>query len=219
MENRTNLQGVSVLGVFARSTEEFVLVPGEADNEFIQTIENALSVTAIPTSVDGSSVIGSLSCGNSSGFLISERINESELARIRKYVPAQRLKGIYTAAGNNILLNDSAALVNPNLSDKMVDEIGKFLGVDVYRGTVGGLKTVGMAGCVTNKGVLVHPRSSRFELDCLGEIFELPVDIGTVNLGSPLVGSGLLANSKGFVAGIETTGHEMGRIVDALGFD
>jgi len=44
------------------------------------------------------------------------------------------------------------------------------------------------------------------------------VDVGTVNFGSPLVGSGILANSRGYVAGDETTGPELGRIEDALGF-
>jgi len=103
-----------------------------------------------------------------------------------------------------------------NTGEKMW--IGEFLDVEVYRGTISGLKTVGMAATVTNKGVLVHPRASKFELDRLDEIFSLHVDIGTVNLGSPLVGSGLLANSKGYVVGRETTGHEMGRIEDALGY-
>ena len=40
--------------------------------------------------------------------------------------------------------------------------------------------------------------------------FGLPVDVGTVNFGTPLVGSGLLANSHGYVAGVDTTGPEMG---------
>ena len=44
------------------------------------------------------------------------------------------------------------------------------------------------------------------------------MDVGTVNLGSPLVGSGLLANSYGYLAGDETTGPELGRIEDALDF-
>ena len=52
----------------------------------------------------------------------------------------------------------------------------------------------------------------------LEELFGLPVDVGTVNLGSPLVGSGLLANSFGYLAGEESTGLELGRIEDALGF-
>ena len=86
------------------------------------------------------------------------------------------------------------------------------------KGTIGGLKTVGMAAVATNKGLLVHPRVSEAELAVLDDLFGLPVDVGTVNFGSPQVGSGLLANSKGYLAGEETSGPEMGRIEDALGF-
>jgi len=46
----------------------------------------------------------------------------------------------------------------------------------------------------------------------------VPVNIGTINYGFPLVGSSLLANTKGYVAGLETTGIELGRIEEALGF-
>ncbi|HUW67298.1 MAG TPA: translation initiation factor IF-6 [Candidatus Nanoarchaeia archaeon] len=218
MDRRINFRGNSVLGVFARCTEDFVLLPPEADNELKQTIEKLLDVTGISTSLDGSSIIGCLCCGNSKGFLVSEKANEDELIKIRKYVPIQHLEGIFTALGNNILVNDTAALVNPNMTDSAVEKIGNFFDVDVHKGTIGGLKTVGMAACATNKGILVNPKASKFELERLDEIFGLPVDIGTVNLGSPQVGSGLLANSKGYVVGRETTGHEMGRIEDALGF-
>lgn len=218
MDNRINFWGNSVLGVFARCTEDFILLPHEASKSFIQTVEEALHVSAIPTSIDGSSIVGCLCCGNSRGFLVSDRVNESELRDMGKYTLIQRLEGVLTATGNNILVNDTAALINPEMSDSAANEVSEFLDVDVYKGTIGGLKTVGMAACATNKGILVHPKASRYELDHLHEIFNLPVDIGTVNLGSPLVGSGLLANSKGYVVGSETTGHEMGRIEDALGY-
>jgi translation initiation factor 6 len=86
------------------------------------------------------------------------------------------------------------------------------------KGTVGGLKTVGMAAIATNQGILVHPRTSEAELKVLEDLFGLPVDVGTVNFSSPLVGSGILANSKGYLAGADTTGPELGRIDEALGF-
>jgi translation initiation factor 6 len=46
----------------------------------------------------------------------------------------------------------------------------------------------------------------------------VPADIGTINYGGPLVGSGLVANASGYVAGQQTTGPELGRIEDALGY-
>ncbi len=75
-----------------------------------------------------------------------------------------------------------------------------------------------MAAVATNKGVLAHKDATREELEFLEQIFELPVDIGSVNFGVPAIGSALLANSKGYAAGNETTGAELGRIVDAFGF-
>jgi translation initiation factor 6 len=43
-------------------------------------------------------------------------------------------------------------------------------------------------------------------------------DIGTVNYGAPLVGSGLVANGSGYVVGEDTTGPELGRIEDTLDY-
>jgi translation initiation factor 6 len=42
--------------------------------------------------------------------------------------------------------------------------------------------------------------------------------IGTINHGVPLIGSGLVANTKGAIVGNLTTGIELGRIDEALKF-
>ena len=88
----------------------------------------------------------------------------------------------------------------------------------VYRGTIGSLKTVGMAAVVTNKGLLCHPKVTQEEKHQLEKVFDVPAMIGTVNHGTPLIGSGLVANTKGAIIGNLTTGVEMGRIEEALGF-
>ncbi|RLF51129.1 MAG: translation initiation factor IF-6, partial [Thermoplasmata archaeon] len=46
----------------------------------------------------------------------------------------------------------------------------------------------------------------------------LDVMVGTVNHGAPLIGSGIIANSHGAIIGSLTTGIEMNRIEEALGF-
>ena len=43
-------------------------------------------------------------------------------------------------------------------------------------------------------------------------------DIGIVNYGALLVGSGIVANGAGYLVGEGTTGSELGRIKDALGY-
>lgn len=218
MKRRLNISGSPVVGVFTACTEDFVFVPLDTSDETIKELEGSLGVVAVRVSLGGSSVIGSLLRGNSNGVVVAGFILDKELRAIRKHIKAARLTEKLNAAGNLILANDSAALVHPELSDRSVGIIKKTLGVDVRRGTVGGLKTAGMAGAATNRGVLVHPKASQEEISVIEELFALPVDIGTVNFGSPLVGSGVIANSKGYVAGEETTGPELSRIEDALGY-
>ena len=205
--------------MFATCTENFVFFPPDISDEILRELEASLGVTGVRISVGGSSIVGSLIRGNSNGIIAAGFILDREIRKIRKYSRAARLSGDLNASGNLILANDNAALVHPDLSDKAVGVIGKALGVDVRKGTIAGLKTVGMAGIATNRGVLVHPKATGSEIAVLEELFKLPVDIGTVNFGSPLVGSGILANSKGYVAGEETTGPEITRIEDALGYE
>lgn len=207
-----------MLGVFATCTDNFVFVPYDVSNETIGELEESLHVAACKISMSGSSIVGSLMRGNNKGIVVAGFILEKEIRVIRKNIKAARITEELNAAGNLILANDTAALVHPDLSEKSIKIIEKTLGVDVKRGTLGGLKTVGMAGIATNKGILVHPKSSPDEISIIEELFNLPVDIGTVNFGSPLVGSGLLANNKGYIVGEETTGPEISRIEDALGY-
>ncbi len=215
---RLRIAGSSLVGVFARCTENVAIVPLEAGPEMVHRLEEGLEVISIRTAISGSSVVGSLVCGNSNGFILNNQASEKAIEMLSAHGKTAKLPGKISAAGNVILANDSAALVHPGLTKKARETISEALGVDVYKGTIGGLKTVGMAAVATNKGILVHPKVSDEELAALDDHFGVPVDVGTVNFGSPLIGSGILANSKGYFAGEETSGPELGRIEDALGF-
>ncbi len=223
------VDGSSYIGVFASCTESLVLLPPHVSDRLVAEMEWALKVKAIKTSVDETSLIGCLAVGNSNGFIFSPFTQNSEISRIEELTRAEvegltvkisRLpdKDRMTAVGNIILANDTVALVHPQLSEKTVEVIKETLDVNVYKGTIGGLKTVGMAAVATNKGILAHKNATKDELEFLEHIFELPVEIGSVNFGVPLIGAALLANTKGYAAGYETTGAELGRIEDALGF-
>ncbi|AKB13184.1 MAG: translation initiation factor IF-6 [Methanosarcina thermophila] len=206
-----------LIGVFATCTEDFVLVPRGTKPETCAILEDSLEVKAIETLVNGSVVVGALSRGNSNGFLFSYGTDTREIQK-RTGVKAEILPGKLNAVGNIVLANDYAALVHPELSDSAVETIASVLEVEVYRGTIAGIKNVGMAGVVTNKGLLVHPKVTPPEKEILENIFKLPAYIGTTNYGTQMLGSGLLANSKSYLAGSDTTGPELGRIEEALGF-
>jgi translation initiation factor 6 len=217
MIRTVDIYDTSVIGVFATCTENLALVPQGTKPETCAIIENVLDVRVVETLVNGSVVIGALSRGNSNGFLFSYGINVREMQKLTD-VKAEILPDKMNAVGNIVLANDSAALVHPELSDRALETISRTLEVEVYRGTIAGIKNVGMAGVVTNKGLLVHPKVTASERKVLEEIFGLQVNIGTTNFGTQMLGSGLLANSKDYLAGSDTTGPELGRIEEALGF-
>ncbi|MBA1342723.1 MAG: Translation initiation factor 6 [ANME-2 cluster archaeon] len=218
LDRKLTLYGSTVLGIFATVTENVAFVPEGVPDAVAQQIEDVLQVRIVPVSLAGSSIVGSLLCGNCAGFVVSKYAHPSEIEELREFGDVQPFPSLMNACGNIILANDTAAIVHPLLSDRAVAVIRETMQVDVQRSTIAGLETVGMAGIATNKGVLVHPKVSDAEIAILEDVFGLPVDIGTVNFGSPLIGAGLLANSSGYLAGADTTGHELGRIEDALGF-
>ncbi len=221
MVRRITLNGTSVLGVFATCTEDLLVAAPSLSQEARDNFERELTVRSASLLIGSSSVVGSLVAGNSNGFVVASSASRSEIAQLKgsaNGLKVRRLPGRINAAGNVILANDNAALINPSLIARAERVIEETLRVDVRRGTVASLKTVGMAACATNNGILAHPKATEGELSVLDDVFRTPVNIGTINYGSPLVGSSLLANTKGYVAGLETTGIELGRIEQALGF-
>jgi translation initiation factor 6 len=46
----------------------------------------------------------------------------------------------------------------------------------------------------------------------------VPVGTGSINMGCGLIGTGLMVNESGYLAGNATSGFELGRIEDVFGF-
>lgn len=212
------IMDTSVIGVFSACTEDVCLVPQGTRSEVVSQIEKHLSVSVYKCLVNDSILVGSLCRGNSNGFLVPEDARTQALSKqIGK--PVTAMPGKLNAVGNILLANDTAGLVHPEMPDNIVKIIGDTLKIDVRKGTIAGIKTVGMAGCVTNKGLLVSPGITEDETALLEDLFGFEPVVGSVNFGSRMVGSGILANSKNCLAGSETSGYELGRIMTALGLD
>ncbi|MEF8843565.1 MAG: translation initiation factor IF-6 [Haloarculaceae archaeon] len=217
---RAALSGSSYVGVFARATDDCVLVRPDMDEDLVVEFEAELEVPAVRTTVAGSGTVGALAAGNENGLLVSSRVTDRERERVEAAsgLSIHELPGRINAAGNVVLANDTGAYVHPDLSRKALRTVEDALDVPVERGDLAGVRTVGTAAVATTRGVLCHPKSTDEELDHLEELLGVPADIGTINYGGPLVGSGLVANASGYVAGNDTTGPELGRIEDALGY-
>ncbi|ADD05392.1 translation initiation factor aIF-6 [Natrialba magadii ATCC 43099] len=217
---RLAFAGSAYVGVFARATDSCVLVRPDVDDDIVADLTDELAVPAIQTTVGGSSTVGALATGNENGLLVSSRVLEYERERLEADVdlPVAELPGSINAAGNVVLANDYGAYVHPDLPREAIQIIKDTLDVPVERGDLAGVRTVGTAAVATNSGVLCHPKATDEELDVLEETLDVRADVGTINYGAPLVGSGLLANESGYVVGEDTTGPELGRIEDTLGY-
>ena len=217
---RVSFAGSSYIGVFARATDNCLLVRPDADADLFATLGEELEVPTLETTVGGSATVGALATGNENGVLVTSRSTERERDAIAEVadLPVYELPGRINAAGNVVLANDYGAYVHPDLSDEATAVVEEALEVPVERGDLADVRTVGTAAVANNRGVLCHPKSREPELEALEELLDVRADIGTVNYGAPLVGSGLVANEAGYAVGEDTTGPELGRIEDALGY-
>jgi translation initiation factor 6 len=218
MERTVTYAGDPNIGVFSRVIGDIAIIAPDAPEEFREAIREALGAEPVMTTIQGCSIIGSLVAGNSRGIVVSGLATEEEMEVLSRYRDILPLCETMNAAGNVIMANDTFAAVHPDMPSALALEIGEFLGVEVIPLTLGGVKTVGMAGVATNKGVLVHSRATAQEIARLEAVAGVPVGTGTINMGSGLVGTGLLANERGYLAGNATSGFELGRIEDVFGF-
>jgi translation initiation factor 6 len=218
MERTITFAGDPNIGVFARVLGDIAIVPPESTGEFKTAVRDALEVTLVETTVQGSPIVGSLVAGNSRGVVVSGLATEEEIDLLAEHREVLLLTESMNAAGNVIMANDTFAAVHEDMPTKLSQTIGEFLGVEVIHLTLGGVKTVGMAGVATNKGVIVHPRATERQIAMLEEVTKVPVGTGSINMGGALVGTGLLANEKGYLVGNATSGFELGRIEDVFGF-
>ena len=207
------------VGVFCRTNDNVAFIRKALSKKVKKKIVAAIDVELVELSIADATIVGSLLAFNSKGAVVTDFVDIDTIKVIKDQgfdvcVISDRLN----AAGNDILVNDHGALVHPDLEKESMEEIEATLNVPVSKGTIGSLKTVGMAAVVTNKGLLCHPKVTDEEKRLLEEVFDVNVMIGTVNHGSPVIGSGLVANTKGAIIGKLTTGIEMGRIEEALGF-
>ncbi|RJX44871.1 translation initiation factor IF-6 [Halonotius aquaticus] len=217
---RTSVAGSPYVGVFAHASTGCLLVRRDIDDETAEAIADELGVTAVSTTIGGSGTVGSLAAGNDSGLVVSSQLTDRERETIADAADGviAELPGRINAAGNVVLANNTGAYVHPELDDEAVSVVEETLDVPVVRGGLGDRQTVGTAAVTNNTGVLCHPQARETELTTIEEHLDAYVDLGTVNYGTPLLGSGLLATDEGFVVGEETTGPEIGRIEDTLGF-
>jgi translation initiation factor 6 len=158
---------------------------------------------------------------NSNGILLPKIANKREMdffARLKKEfgLNISILPSKFTALGNLISANDKGALISNVFSKISKSRIEDCLDVEADYSSVARQNIVGSLSVTTNKGCLLHRDAEEIEIKKIEDILKVKADIGTVNFGSPFIGSSVIANSNGAVVGDQTTGPEVTRIAETL---
>lgn len=162
-----------------------------------------------------------MTAGNRRGLLVPTQTTDQELQHLRNSLPdtvkIQRVEERLSALGNVICCNDYVALVHPDIERETEEIIADTLGVEVFRQTVAGNVLVGSYATITNQGGLVHPQTSIQDQEELSSLLQIPIVAGSVNRGSPVIGSGLVVNDWLAVVGMDTTAPELSVIESIFG--
>lgn len=219
---QTTLNGDPNVGLYGMATDRFAIISdAKADRD---EISETLGVPVIVTRLARTDLTGIFIAGNSNAVLLPDIIEPKELAtitegikNISKDIVVKVIETNNTALGNLIIANDKAAIISTLLEDHK-DEISEALKVPVIVSDLMDLSIIGSICITTNKGFLMNMHTEKEDFELVEKNIKIEGDIGTVNFGGPFVRTGLIANSNGYLVGNQTTGPEVSRIDEALGF-
>ena len=206
------------VGVFLKTNDKFLLVPKGLAQSKSERLCSSLGVTAVPTSIGESRLLGPLVAMNNNGILVSRLAEQGEMREIQEATGLNvvRFESRFTAIGNLVAANDKFAIISPVLDWKAVAQVRDTLGTEVERMPFREFHQVGSLAVATNSGAAVYPALKEEETRRLSTLFGVETVPTSVNRGVPYVASGLVANSKNAVVGTQTTGPELVFITRAL---
>ncbi len=213
---KLSIKGSPFIGVFAKASDQFALVPTGISAKEKKIVQKTLEVDTIETRIGNSSIIGALCIANSKHVVLPSIAEEREIdALTQSGVRAVMIDGV-EALGNQVCINDHTGLCGHALSEKTKRQIEKALHIELTRVTIANSDLVGSASVLTNKGFAVHSQTRTQELEILKKITGLNGNPASANYGDGFLGNGAIANSFGALVGDKTTGYELMAIDDAL---
>jgi translation initiation factor 6 len=210
---RVNVFGSPFVGIYSVCNESLCFLPQGVDQKTKEAYEKALDVKAVEVSLYGSPLLGVFSKMNNRCIYLPSLVSSHEVELIEREIKVKILN-THLALGNLVELNDSVAIVSPLIEKRVIDVLSSDLKVLTQK--IGGVEATGSSIILTNNGFLISARASMEEIRNISEITKLKGGSSTANRGDSMIRNSMIANSKGFVAGAETTGFELAHIEDAL---
>lgn len=203
-----NYAGNENIGFHATATEEQAIYPPEFNRKGKFSAEKQ-----VETYINRTKLVGLFTAGNSNCILIPDEATGREKEKLEKAgIDFEVIETTDNALGNLILCNDKGAYISEKLADQK-EEIEDALEVPVTTGKIAGIQNPGVCGLVNSEGAVIHREADEKDAEKVKKALKLEdIDIGTINLGSPYMGSGGIATDELVLVGENTSGPEVGRI-------
>lgn len=212
MIEKYNYEGNTTVGLYGVATNSYAVVAPEFTKKDLFEVE-----TVVESYIAQTRLVGMFTAGNSNCLLLPENVGSREKKAIEEAgINTEVIEAQGNALGNLVLANDKGAIISPKLEDHR-EQIADALEVEVEVMKIAGIPNPGVCGRANSRGVLLHRAANEEDAEKAKEALEVEnVDIGTVNMGSPFIGSGLICNDNLMLTGEDTTGPEIGRIDTTL---
>jgi len=220
---KLDFNGDSNLGLYGIATDSYVLLGQSVQKKHLKELEEIFGVPVIQTRIYGTSLVGIFAIGTSKVLLVTNLIFDKERKQLEKDlkkigVKLAVLKTEKTALGNNISTNDTISFVSTEYTKDELKQIEKALGTKAIQMNFAESELCGSTSMLTNKGGIFTPDLDDGEIKKIEKAVGFEIGLGTVNMGSPMLSSGIIANSNGFIVGRLSSGFEIGRIDESLKF-
>jgi translation initiation factor 6 len=211
-----DLLGTSQVGVHLAMVGDVLFAPLQLSKKDIAELETGLELEVVQLSIGGSALVGSLISGNTRGIAVADIATSEDIDRLTSFGDVIVMESGVNAAGNLLIVNETGAIASPVLPAEGLEVLAETLKVKCAAVSIAGNDTPGSVAVCNNKGILIHPDVTEAEVEVIESILGIPAMVGTVNFGSPYVGSGCVATDNGAWTGAQTAGPELNRIEDAL---
>ncbi len=212
------------IGLYGVVTDKFCLLARSIQEKDIKTLKKILKVPIFQIGLYGTELIGLFCIATSDTILLPNIIYPRELKQLKDKLKKLKVKvhiieTEHTALGNCILINDKAGIASRVYSKQTFKELQKiFKKVKLIQTDIANTSVPGSVGKITNKGGIFSPNLSDAKINKIEKLFDFEIGLGTINMGNPFVSSGILANSFGFAVGKSSSGYEIARVDESLGF-
>lgn len=207
------------IGLFGFVTDKFALVGKEVNETAVEEIERILKVPVHTLNIAGTSLVGVFVAGNSEKIVVPHIIFDSEKKILDDLgIKYEVMKTNMTCLGNNIVMNENCALVNPDFEDVIVEKIKSIFGVDAKKMSIADTETPGSCIIIRKDKALLHRDASIEEAELIEGLLKVETIHSTINMGSPYLKSGILCNKNGLMIGDISGPAEVMNAEEELGY-